>query len=117
MARLRLQRPKEQFDYTWEDSVITCNYVTIEERLKLQQRHTKVKSGVEKTDWIAYMRDLRDRTIEGWGDTVLGPDDQPLPCTIENKMYLPLEVWNEIVEINDRAITVKDQKQKDSLGN
>ena len=117
MGKLRLQKPKEQFDYRWEDSIITCNYVTIEERLNLQQRHTKLKNGHEKVNWSAYMRDLRDRQIEDWGTSVVDDQNQPVPCTAENKMMVPLEIWNEIIEVNDRAIEAKDQRREDSLKN
>lgn len=117
MGRLRLQRPKEQFDYVWEDSVITCNYVTLEERLKLQRRHTKIKNGNDITDWAAYMRDLRDRMIDSWGDSVVDDAGNAQPCTVENKMLIPLEVWNDIVDFNDKAIALRDKAKENSLGN
>jgi hypothetical protein len=50
----------------------------------------------EKIDWRAVAWDQLDYVIQDW--LVYGPDDQPAPCTMANKKWLPQGERQAILE-------------------
>lgn len=114
MSKVQLVSDDESFEVKIGDSFFTLSRIPADETTRMLRRHTKkVPGSAEKeVDSLSFNREYRDRTIGSWREV----DGDP-PCTVDNKMRLPNETWQEIQQITG-ASNIEELKAKERvLGN
>lgn len=110
MSKVQLVQDNEEFEVKIGDSFFTLSRVPAEETTKMLRKHTKKVpgQGEKEVDHVTFNREYRERIIRGWREM----DGDP-PCTIQNKMRLPNDIWLEIQTIAGAA-NIEELKAKEA---
>lgn len=113
MPKVQFVTLGETFEIRILDSYFTLSRIPADEINRMLRRHTKKRpGGNEEVDSLSFNREYRDRLIVGWREI----DGDP-PITIDNKMRIPNEVWEEIQKASGAANIDELRAREESLGN
>lgn len=113
MPKVQFVTPGETFEIRVLDSYFTLSRIPADEITRMLKRHTKKRpGGNEEVDSVSFNREYRDRLIVGWREIEGDP-----PVTIDNKMRVPNEAWEEIQRASGAANIAELAEKDASLGN
>lgn len=115
--KLKTASSPEGFPVTIGGSTITVNPMSASQMGNLRKKHTTITRGVEHTDGVEMSKEMFDRIVLGWDDTITDEHDSPLLCTTANKRLVYEHNSGFAADVMAEMDRVETHRRKSEEGN